>query len=362
MTNLWVAFITGLTTGGLSCLAVQGGLLASSMAHRLEKDVSAMRRPVGGTGGAGANAAQPILLFLGAKLVAYTVLGFLLGALGSILQLNALTRAILQLGIGLFMIGNALRMLNVHPVFRHFAFEPPSWLTRTIRRTAKRDVSAATPLFLGALTVVIPCGVTQAMMATAVGTGDALTGAALMASFTLGTGPVFFGVAYSATRLGARLERTFLRIVAVVVLVLGFVAVETGLNMMGSPVSASRLALAMQSGESTNPAREIVTPVPGAPQDSPAVGDVQKLAIEARNDGYTPATQHAAADVASELVITTDHTRSCARAFIIPALQYEKLLPETGTVAVEIPPQAPETVLRYSCSMGMYTGEIIFDR
>jgi hypothetical protein len=33
-----VAFITGLTTGGLSCLAVQGGLLASSLAHQIEQD------------------------------------------------------------------------------------------------------------------------------------------------------------------------------------------------------------------------------------------------------------------------------------------------------------------------------------
>src|SRR5512136_1886236 len=34
-----VAFVTGLTTGGLSCLAVQGGLLASSMAHEVEQSV-----------------------------------------------------------------------------------------------------------------------------------------------------------------------------------------------------------------------------------------------------------------------------------------------------------------------------------
>ena len=33
-----VAFITGITTGGLSCLAVQGGLLASSLAHQIEQD------------------------------------------------------------------------------------------------------------------------------------------------------------------------------------------------------------------------------------------------------------------------------------------------------------------------------------
>ena len=33
-----VAFVTGITTGGLSCLAVQGGLLASSLAHQIEQD------------------------------------------------------------------------------------------------------------------------------------------------------------------------------------------------------------------------------------------------------------------------------------------------------------------------------------
>ena len=39
MNQIFVAFITGLTTGGLSCLAVQGGLLASSLGHQLEQDM-----------------------------------------------------------------------------------------------------------------------------------------------------------------------------------------------------------------------------------------------------------------------------------------------------------------------------------
>src|SRR5829696_7911477 len=38
MSQLVVAFVTGITTGGLSCLAVQGGLLASSLAHQIEQD------------------------------------------------------------------------------------------------------------------------------------------------------------------------------------------------------------------------------------------------------------------------------------------------------------------------------------
>ena len=119
--------------------------------------------------------ARPIVLFLVAKVVAYTVLGFLLGLLGSVFQLTPTMRVALQVGIGIFMVGNALRMLNVHPIFRYFVLEPPRFITRYIRRKSKGDVSDATPLFLGAMTVFIPCGVTQAMMAVAMASATRLS-------------------------------------------------------------------------------------------------------------------------------------------------------------------------------------------
>src|SRR5512135_164487 len=42
LSQLIVAFVTGLTTGGLSCLAVQGGLLATSLARQLELDMQSL--------------------------------------------------------------------------------------------------------------------------------------------------------------------------------------------------------------------------------------------------------------------------------------------------------------------------------
>lgn len=39
MTDLLPIFLTGVTTGGLSCLTVQGGLLASSVVRQAEQDV-----------------------------------------------------------------------------------------------------------------------------------------------------------------------------------------------------------------------------------------------------------------------------------------------------------------------------------
>ena len=43
--DLVVPFITGVTTGGLSCLAVQGGLLASTLAYQLEQDLNVRGQP-----------------------------------------------------------------------------------------------------------------------------------------------------------------------------------------------------------------------------------------------------------------------------------------------------------------------------
>jgi len=349
--NIMVAFITGLTTGGLSCLAVQGGLLASSLAHQIEQNyleqVTARKKKQlkrNQVAPKRINTAQPILLFLASKIVAYTLLGALLGWLGSFLALSPATRALLMIAIGIFMLGNSLRMMNVHPLFRYFNVEPPKFITRYIRRTSK-GTDTVTPLFLGALTVFIPCGVTQAMMAAALGTGSPLIGAAMMLAFTLGTSPVFFIVAYLTTELGARLEKFFMRFVAVVLLVLGFVTLDGGLNLIGSPYSL------------TNLARGITASSSGASASIPQTD----LTLMVQNQGYFPQLLKATANQPVSLDLVTNKTYSCARDFVIPAIGFYQLLPDTGTVKVDIPAQPAGMRMFFTCSMGMYTGTIIFE-
>ena len=349
--QLVVAFITGITTGGLSCLAVQGGLLASSLANQIEQDyVEQTAHHKKGKASVRSNSAFPILLFLISKLVAYTLLGALLGWLGSYLTLSPMTRAMLMIAIGIFMIGNALRMFNVHPIFRYFSIEPPKFITRYIRRTAK-GTDTFTPLFLGALTVFIPCGITQAMMATALGTGSAAMGAALMFAFVLGTSPVFFIIAYLTTELGARLEKFFMRFVAVVVLILGFTTLNSGLNVLGSPLSFQNLT------RNLIPSESVSDPVAESPQTAATAGEIF---LNVNNDGYFPRTLGAPADTAVTLNLVTNQTYSCARDFVIPSLDVYQLLPDTGTMQVSIPAQPKGTTMFFTCSMGMYTGQIVF--
>ncbi len=342
--DLFVAFLTGLTTGGLGCLAVQGGLLASSLAYQMEVDLQAHQGSAS-TQKFKPHIAQPILLFLLAKLVVYTLLGFLLGALGSVLQLTPMMRAVLYFAIGIFMLGNALRMFKVHPIFRFFVLEPPSSLTRYIRRKSKNGTSLVTPLFLGTLTIFLPCGVTQAMMAVALGTGSPLQGAALMFAFIVGTSPLFFSVSYFATRLGAVLEKYFTTFVAVTLLILGFVQIDSGLNLAGSPVSFTILL-----NSALPPA---AAPVVQGPQG--------EYAVTITEDGYSPSLLHLPANRPVSIEWVTENTQTCARSIVIPALEYQKIVPPIGRVRFDIPAQQPGTVIRYSCSMGMYPSQFVFD-
>ena len=183
-------------------------------------------------------------------------------------------------------------------------------------------------------------------MATALGTGSALMGAALMFAFVLGTSPVFFIVAYLTTELGARLEKFFMRFVAIVLLVLGFVTLDGGLNLMGSPYSL------------TNLTRGFITASSSATTASAPSTD---LTLMVKNQGYFPQTLKATANENISLSLVTNQTYSCSRDFVIPELNFYQLLPDTGTTQVSIPAQPAGTRMFFTCSMGMYTGRIIFE-
>ena len=353
-------------------MAVQGGLVTGSLARQLETEMQSVstseslhnkkqKAPVRH------QLARPILLFLASKLAAYTLLGALLGLLGSAFSLTPMMRGVLQIGIGLFMLGNALRMFNVHPIFRYFTFEPPQFITRFIRRTSKKSTSSVTPLLMGVLTVMIPCGIAQSMMAVAVSSGSPLYGALIMFAFTLGTSPVFFILTYLATRLSALTEKYFMRIVAAALLVLGFLAFDSGLSLVGSPFSFTQSVQAMLQPVSSAPAAASRASDPLTQGDAlgselPAASGVLSnvLTLQVLDAGYLPRRLVAPAGKTITLNLVSRDTSGCARAFVIPTLNLSALLPETGQQTLSLPPQPAGSDLHFTCSMGMYNGVIHF--
>ena len=78
------------------------------------------------------------------------------------------------------------------------------------------------------------------------------------------------------------------------------------------------------------------------------------------NTGYSPNLIKAQAGKPVSLTVVTRGTTGCTRAFVIPSIGYQRVLPETGTTTISIPARAANGNLRFTCSMGMYSGYFQF--
>lgn len=333
--NLLTIFTTGLFAGGIACIAVQGGLLATTLAQREEEKQKEKLK--GGL-------FLPVFSFVLAKLIAYTVLGALLGWFGSLFQLSIQIHLFLQLAVVIFMVGTALNLLKVHPLFRYFVIQPPYFLARFIRKQSKRhDIFA--PAILGASTIFIPCGATQAMMALAIASGNPLVGATILFVFILGTSPLFLLLGYFTMRVGELLRERFFKVGGVVLLALALVNFNGVLALTGTPYTFSNVFNAAFCLVSY-----CIRDLYGTP--------VTEQTITISPSGYSPSVFTVSAGQKITLQLVNAGSVGCQQAFTIPALHLQKIVPPTQVDTVTFTAPKEPTVLSFMCSMGMYEGKI----
>lgn len=339
--NLAAVLVTGLFAGGVSCAAVQGGLLTGLIARQraaspAERPRSALARfgddlvPVGG--------------FLAGKLVSHTLLGALLGALGGVVELSAGVRTWLQIAAGLLIIVFALAQLGV-PGFRRIVVEPPASWAKFVRGRA-RSQAAVAPALLGFATVLVPCGVTLSVEALALTSGSAVTGAATMAVFVIGTSPLFALLGYAARKAATAWRGRLSLVTGLIVLALGLYTLNGGLELAGSPVAASRLVQAIAPADAAADT-SVVSLVDGK----------QTVTITARTGSYSPDNVEVKSGVQTTLVVRSVGAQGCVRSFVIPGRDVSEVLPVEGDTTIDLGVLRPGT-LPYSCGMGMYTGTI----
>lgn len=336
--NIGTIFLTGLLTGGLTCLAVQGGLLASSLAQQTEKELS--------DNSVGTNTLIPISVFLVSKLIAYTILGFLLGALGEIISPSLTVRTAMQFLVVVFMLGTAANMLQLHPIFRRFVIQPPRFVTKLVRKQSK-SASFFAPAFLGALTIFIPCGTTQAMMALSLATANPLLGALVLFVFTISTSPVFLLFGFLAHRMQSSFNARFSRVVAALLIILALYNLDGALSLASSPVTIKSVVREVYCTISWCTAPEATL---GAPKST------QTITIE--RDRYTPAVFSVKKGEHIKLNVVNKNGGGCIQAFTIPSLNIEKIVPIGQTEVIEFTAPEKAGTVPFMCSMGMFNGVI----
>ncbi len=347
--NLIPVFATGLLAGGVSCAAVQGGLLAGLV----------MRQRHTSVGGPARSAPAPVRFiddltpvggFLAGKLISHTLLGALLGAVGGVMTLSVGMRTAAQLVAGILIISFGLAQLGV-PGFRNIVIEPPASWSRFVRGRA-RSSSALAPAILGLASILIPCGVTLSVEALALTSGSAWAGAATMAAFVVGTSPLFAVLGYLARRAGGLWRGRLALATGLVVVGLGLFTFNTGLELSGSSLAASRLA---ETIAGVSPATTSGTD--GASVVAMAADGTQQVTVTATSGGYQPNNIRVRSGVPTRLVVRSRDAQGCVRAFVIPETGGQWVLPVNGDTTIDLGVLRPGR-LNYSCGMGMYTGRL----
>lgn len=355
--NLWTIFITGLTTGGLSCLAMQGGILTSAIANQKEEELEIIKKhssskkklkQLDSTNTFDQLDWLPVSLFLGGKLISHTLFGFFLGFLGSQIELSLTAKLIFQAGAAVFMFATAMNLLDVHPIFRYVVIQPPRFFTRMIKNSSKSK-AMFTPFVLGFMTVLIPCGVTQAMEVLAMTSGNPVLGASIMFVFVLGTMPIFAVLGLGVARLSEIWSKTFMKVAAYSLIFLAASGLNGILVVLDAPITWQKIYSTVFDPAGLSSANSLELPQ--------VVDGRQQVALNVYNSGYSPNRLVVKAGVPVDLQLITQDTYSCAVDFMMPQFNIRTFLKPTGSEIVQFTPPEPGRYT-FTCSMGMYTGYI----
>lgn len=212
-TTPMTSFFIGLIASVSSCLAVVGGLVLSLSAKVSQDNVSDKKN---------------FVLFHVGRLVSFAVLGGFLGIIGSAIGINFTFTALLGILASVIML---LLGLNLVGVFTKHKITLPSGIFKFFRKVEHKTF---TPLLLGFGTFFLPCGFTQSMQVSALGSGSFISGFLIMFAFALGTFPMLAFLSFGSASLAhGKHAPLFFKSAGVVVIGLGVFSLLAGLAGLG---------------------------------------------------------------------------------------------------------------------------------
>ncbi len=228
-------FLIGLATS-VHCLAMCGGINLSQCIPRAAEDL-----PQGPL-----KVLRPSFLYNLGRVISYTAVGGIVGALGSVVAFSGSFRGVVQIVAGVFMAIMGLNMLGLFPALRRLNPHIPKAIAQKVDQRRGRSNS---PFYVGLLNGLMPCGPLQAMQLYALSAGSPLKGALSMLIFSLGTVPLMFGLGAFSSVLSKRFTKKVMASGAVLVAVLGLSMFSQGLSLSGLALPSFAFGSAEDSGD-----------------------------------------------------------------------------------------------------------------
>ena len=314
--SLFMLFIVGVLSS-LHCVGMCGGIM---LTQTLDKDYLLNSKK---------SSFNIALKYNLGRVISYTLLGGMIGTIGSVFSVSMKMQGFVQIVAALFMIIAGLNMFGVK-LFNNVKLNIP-FLKKNCGQNNKH------PFIVGLLNGFMPCGPLQAMQLYALGTGSFIMGALSMFAFSIGTVPLMLGFGYISSRLSKSLSNNIFKYSGVFILILGLTMGLRGLALTGTYIPV--LSGLTQTSSDL----------------APVVDGYQEVTITANRYGYTPSSNLIKGDIHVKLTIKGEELTSCNNAMYFP--QYDQYVDlSKGNVVAEINPNGQD--ISFTCWMGMIRGSI----
>lgn len=322
-----VLFVIGLLTS-IHCVAMCGGINLSVCVSYKSNQVRKSNN--------GLSKFLPSLMYNAGRVISYTIIGGIVGALGSVFSISNTGSAFISILAGVFMVIMGLNMLNIFPWLRKLNPHMPKVFAKKINNKKKNKG----PFVVGLLNGLMPCGPLQAMQIYALGTGSILGGALSMFIFSLGTVPLLFAFGALGSLLSSKFTKNMIKVSAVLVIILGFVMLNRGFAFTGITLNT----YAADSGSDTT-------------TNTTTINDnIQEITTTLESGSFTPITVQEGIPVKWTIIADDNSLNGCNNVIIIPEYDIRQELVE-GENVIEFTPT--ETgAFGYSCWMGMIRSSI----
>ncbi|MHC1723818.1 MAG: sulfite exporter TauE/SafE family protein [Aminipila sp.] len=319
-----ILFVVGLLSS-LHCIAMCGGInLSLSVSHKFEHEGKNRFVKI-----------MPSLLYNAGRVVSYTIIGGIVGALGSVFTISNTGSAFITILAGTFMVIMGLNMLNIFPWLKKLNPHMPKIFANKIYKAN----SNKGPFVVGLLNGLMPCGPLQAMQLYALGTGSFLAGALSMFMFSLGTVPLLFAFGALGSMLSSKFAKNMVRVSAMLVILLGIVMMNRGMAFTG--ISFGSLTA---SASTDNAAISSI------------VGSEQQITTTLDGGTYSPIAVQAGTPVKWTINVDKGDLNGCNNEIIIPEYNIKQKL-EVGENVITFTPTETGK-FGYSCWMGMIKSSI----
>ncbi|MPM53953.1 hypothetical protein SDC9_100725 [bioreactor metagenome] len=210
-TSFIMLFVLGFFTS-FHCVGMCGGILLTQTINKYEniKDKK--------------SSFKIALLYNSGRIISYTIIGGIVGALGSIFSSTIQIQNFIKIIAGVFMIISGLHMIGIKMLNN---IRVPIFFKKSTCVNNHKN-----PFIVGYLSGFLPCGPLKTMQLYALSSGSFIMGASSMFVFSLGTLPIMLSFAYISSRMCKSFNERIYKYTGILIVILGILMLNPKLHFI----------------------------------------------------------------------------------------------------------------------------------